>query len=94
MNTLDPLLTSPLRLGAMSLLIKMKSSSFVRLKEELNATQGNLSVQLNKLKDAEYICIEKRFEGKYPLTEVKITQIGVRAFESHVENLKKYLHLE
>jgi len=43
-------------------LIKMKSCSFVRLKEELNATQGNLSVQLNKLKEAEYICIEKRFD--------------------------------
>lgn len=94
MNSLDPLLTSPLRLGAMSLLIKMKSSSFVQLKEELNATQGNLSVQLNKLKDAEYISIKKRFEGNYPLTEVKITPVGIKAFESHVQNLKKYLHIE
>ncbi|MGB2404543.1 MAG: winged helix-turn-helix domain-containing protein [Flavobacteriaceae bacterium] len=94
MNSLDPLLSSPLRLGAMSLLIKMKSSSFVQLKEELNATQGNLSVQLNKLKDAEYISIKKRFERNYPLTEVKITPIGIKAFESHVQNLKKYLHIE
>ncbi|MDA8917506.1 transcriptional regulator [Flavobacteriaceae bacterium] len=94
MKSLDPLLTTPLRLGAMSLLIKMKTASFVRLKEELMATQGNLSVQLNKLKEAEYISIEKRFEGNYPLTEVKITQTGVKAFEAHVQNLKKYLHLE
>ncbi len=93
MKPLDPLLTTPLRLGAVSLLIKLKSASFVYLKEQLNATQGNLSVQLNKLKEADYIHIEKRFEGNYPLTEVKITPTGVRAFEAHVANLKDYLHL-
>ena len=94
MKALDPLLTTPLRLGAMSLLIKMKSASFVWLKAELKATQGNLSVQLNKLKEAGYISIEKRFEGSYPLTEVKITQTGVKAFDKHVQNLKAYLHLD
>ena len=93
MKPLDSLLTTPLRLGAMSLLIKLKSASFVYLKEELNATQGNLSVQLNKLKDADYIRIEKRFEGNYPLTEVKITPTGIQAFKAHVDNLKDYLHL-
>lgn len=94
MKALDPLLTTPLRLGAMSLLIKMKNASFVWLKQELNATQGNLSIQLNKLKEAEYISIEKRFEGNYPLTEIKITQTGVKAFEDHIQNLKEYLHLD
>ena len=93
MKPLDSLLTTPLRLGVMSLLIKLKSASFVYLKEQLNATQGNLSVQLNKLKDADYIRIEKRFEGNYPLTEVKITPAGIQAFETHVRNLKDYLHL-
>ena len=93
MKPLDSLLTTPLRLGAMALLIKLKSASFVYLKEQLNATQGNLSVQLNKLKDADYIRIEKRFEGNYPLTEVKITPAGIQAFETHVRNLKDYLHL-
>lgn len=93
MNPLDPLLTSRLRLGTMSLLIKLKTASFVYLKEELNATQGNLSVQLYKLRDAKYIKIEKRFKGSLPLTEIKITAQGVHAFEEHVKNLKNYLHL-
>lgn len=93
MNPLDPLLTTPLRLGAMSLLIKLKAASFVYLKEKLNATQGNLSVQLYKLRDARYINIEKRFERNHPLTEIKITPKGIRAFEEHVKNLKDYLHL-
>ncbi|MDB4609278.1 transcriptional regulator [Flavobacteriaceae bacterium] len=93
MIPLNPLLTSPLRLGAMSLLIKVKSASFKYLKEKLDATQGNLSVQLKKLKEAEYITIKKRFEGNYPLTEVEITLHGIKAFEDHVVNLKSYLHL-
>lgn len=93
MIPLNPLLTSPLRLGAISLLIKVKSASFKYLKEELDATQGNLSVQLKKLKEAEYITIKKRFEGNYPLTEVEITLHGIKAFEDHVVNLKSYLHL-
>ena len=93
MNPLNPLLTSPLRLGVMSLLIKVKSASFKYLKEELDATQGNLSVQLKKLKEAEYITIKKSFEGNYPLTEVEITPYGISAFEDHVKNLKSYLHL-
>ena len=93
MKALDPLLATPLRLGAMSILIKLKAASFVCLKEQLKATQGNLSVQLNKLKGARYIKIVKRFEGNYPLTEIKITSTGIRAFEDHVKNLKDYLHL-
>ena len=93
MKPLDPLLTSPLRLGVLSLLIKLNSASFVYLKEQLNAMQGNLSLKLNKLKDANYISIEKRFEDDYPLTEVKITPTGVRAFQAHVNNLKDYLRL-
>tara|TARA_B110000977_G_C10678385_1_gene338532 strand:+ start:102 stop:296 length:195 start_codon:yes stop_codon:yes gene_type:complete len=63
LKPLDPLLTSPLRLGVLSLLIKLNSASLLYLKEQLNAMQGNLSVQLNKLKVADYISIEKRFEG-------------------------------
>lgn len=93
MNPLDPLLTTPLRLGIMSLLIKFKVVSFVYLKNQLKATQGNLSVQLNKLKASDYIIIEKRFEKSYPLTEIKITKVGIEAFENHVKNLKDYLHL-
>ena len=93
MKPIDPLLTTPLRLGAMSLLTILKSASFVYLKEQLKSTQGKLSVQLNKLKDTDYIRIEKRFEGNYPLTEVKITPPGIQAFETHVHNLKDYLRL-
>jgi len=52
---LDPILHSQLRLAVMSLLISVKEAEFTFLKEQTNATAGNLSVQIQKLKEANYI---------------------------------------
>lgn len=75
----------------MSLLIGLEEADFTFLKEKTNSTAGNLSVQLDKLEKAGYIGIEKSFKGKRPLTTCKITQVGVKAFEDYVENLKNYI---
>jgi len=88
---LDPLLHSQLRLAVMSLLISVENAEFTFLKEETQSTAGNLSVQLDKLEKAGYIEIEKSFRGKRPLTTCKISPKGLKAFESYVENLKKYI---
>jgi DNA-binding MarR family transcriptional regulator len=88
---LDPLLHSQLRLAVMSLLIGLEEAEFTFLKEKTESTAGNLSVQLDKLEKAGYIQIEKSFKGKRPLTTCKITQIGLKAFEEYVENLKNYI---
>ena len=88
---LDPLLHSQLRLAVMSILISVESAEFTFLKEKTESTAGNLSVQLDKLDKAEYITITKSFKGKRPLTTCSITQKGIRAFESYVENLKNYI---
>ena len=52
---LDPILHSQLRLAVMSLLISVKEAEFTFLKDKTNSTAGNLSVQINKLKEAGYI---------------------------------------
>ncbi len=89
---LDPLLHSQLRLSVMSLLIGVESAEFSYLLKQTNASRGNLSVQLNKLKDAGYISIEKSFRNNYPLTTCKITSEGIKAFEKYVENLSEYIN--
>jgi len=88
---LDPILHSQLRLAVMSLLISVKEAEFTFLKERTNATAGNLSVQIQKLKDAQYIEITKQFKDNYPQTLCKITPSGVKAFEQYVKNLQSYL---
>ena len=88
---LDPILHSQLRLAAMSLLISVKEAEFTYIREKTNATAGNLSVQLNKLKDVGYIDITKQFRDNYPLTLCKITVKGIDAFEQYVQDLQAYL---
>ncbi|HEY0067830.1 MAG TPA: transcriptional regulator [Flavisolibacter sp.] len=88
---LDPILHSQLRLAVMSLLISVKEAEFTYLREKTGATAGNLSVQIQKLKDAGYIEVVKQFKDNYPQTICKITPAGITAFEKYVENLKSYL---
>ena len=88
---LDPILHSQLRLAVMSLLISVKEAEFTFLKEKTNSTAGNLSVQIQKLKEAGYIEVIKQFKDNYPQTICKITSTGISAFEEYVKNLQAYL---
>ena len=90
---LDPILHSELRLAVMSLLLGVEEGDFTSIKEQTNATAGNLSVQIDKLSTAGYIEVEKKFEGKRPCTTCRITQKGVEAFDNYVETLKEYVKL-
>lgn len=88
---LDPILHSQLRLAVISLLISVKEAEFTFLREKTNATAGNLSVQIQKLKEAGYIDVVKQFKDNYPQTICKITTQGITAFEEYVKNLQGYL---
>ena len=88
---LDPILHSQLRLAVMSLLISVKEAEFTYLKEKTQASAGNLSVQITKLKDAGYIDVQKQFKDNYPQTMCQITKEGIKAFEQYVNNLQGYL---
>lgn len=89
---LDPLLHSQLRLAVMSILIGLEEAEFTYIKDHTKATAGNLSVQVNKLKEAGYIKVTKRFKGNYPQTLCRITPLGVKKFQEYVDNLKEYLN--
>lgn len=93
LKKLDPLLHSELRLAIMSLLISVNKAEFKYLKENTEATAGNLSVQITKLEEAGYIKVEKGFKGKMPQTVCSITKEGIVAFEQYVNDLKAYLKL-
>ena len=89
---LDPLLHNQLRLSIMSLLISVDSAEFSYLLEKTGASRGNLSVQINKLKEAGYITVKKSFRKNYPLTTCRIDPKGVEAFELYVDALSGYLN--
>ena len=91
---LDPLLHAQLRLAVMSVLVRDKESEFTLLREKTQATAGNLSAQIKKLKAAGYIEIQKRFHQNYPQTICKITAKGINAFDQYVLALESYLKKE
>src|SRR5438477_11588769 len=91
---LDPILHSQLRLAVISLLISVKEPEFTFIKDKTNSTAGNLSVQINKLKEAGYIEVVKQFKDNYPQTRCKITPAGIKAFEEYVKNLQSYLKVK
>jgi hypothetical protein len=93
-KNLDPILHSQLRLAVVSLLISVKEAEFIFLKEKTHATAGNLSVQINKLKEAGYVEVTKQFKDNYPQTICKITAKGIKAFEDYVKNIQSYLSIK
>lgn len=88
---LDPILHNQLRLSIISILVSVESAEFSYLLEKTGATKGNLSVQINKLKEAGYISVKKSFRNNYPLTTCKIGQEGITAFENYVDAISAYL---
>lgn len=93
LRELNPLIHSQLRLAIMTLLLSVDEADFTYLKEQTNATAGNVSVQLEKLSTAGYIQVTKEFVGKKSRTSCRITEAGKEAMEEYVEALKCYLKL-
>lgn len=91
LKPLDPLLHSELRLAVMSILVSVEQADFVFLRNRTGATAGNLSVQIDKLQKAEYIAVDKGFNGKKPCTTCRITERGRAAFAEYVEAIRSYL---
>ena len=90
MNNIPEMFQSKLRLMIVSGLIK-QPLSFTALKQLTGATDGNLSVQISKLTDADYIIVHKEFSGKKPLTTCELTELGRDSFRQYVELLNSIL---
>ncbi len=85
---LDRLIHERVRLGILSSLAASKSLSFRDLKILLQTTDGNLSVHARRLEEAHYIVCTKRFEGRVPKTEYRLTSEGRRAFERYLDHME------
>ena len=88
---IDEVIHGRLRLGVMAYLANAEVADFNELKQVLEVTQGNLSVQLRKLEDAGYVAIEKGFLGRKPRTQIRITAAGRKAFAAYLDALGKLI---
>jgi DNA-binding MarR family transcriptional regulator len=87
-SALDRIIHERLRLGIVSALSVNESLTFRELKKILDTTDGNLSVHARKLEEAGYIGCEKKFEGRLPRTEYRLTDAGRAALEDYLTHME------
>ena len=90
-NQLNKAFESRVRLGLMSILSVNNWVSYKEIKDLLEVTDGNLASHIQSLEKINYLEIKKQFIGKKPLTTYKVTEMGKKAFENHIEGLEKLL---
>jgi len=90
-DAIDDVIHGRLRLGVMAYLSTAGAADFPLLKAKLQATDGNLSVQLRKLEEAGYVIIDKAFVGKKPQTMVTLTPGGRKAYIAYLDAMKKLI---
>lgn len=91
----DAIIHQPLRLKIMAALKPLPQSElieFVRLKDLVSATDGNLGAHVTTLEEAGYIDVEKDFVGKKPRTRVRLNRKGRRAFDDYVAYLRDIIN--
>ncbi len=87
---LDSLLTAEIRFFLMTILAMYDEVDFNFLKNELNASDGNLSVNLTKLEDAGYLNSRKEFIGKKPKTTYKISPLGLERLSQYINKIDSF----
>lgn len=75
----------------MSVLVVNESMDFNSMKELLGITDGNLASHTKALEKEKYIEVIKQFIGKKPNTRYKITPLGKKAFQAHIDALEKLI---
>lgn len=89
LEQLDKLFEHRVRLAICVLLTQSDAVTFSRFKQLLEQTDGNLGAQLRKLEDANYISIDKRFEGRKPVSWYAITATGRKQLDLHLAALRQ-----
>lgn len=90
-RALDTLIHHRMRLGIVSALAANDSLTFNELKALLDTTDGNLSVHARKLEEAQYLTCTKRFEGRRPRTEYRLTAAGRRALQRYLDHMESLI---
>jgi DNA-binding MarR family transcriptional regulator len=88
---IDDIIHGRLRLGVMAYLSGSGRAEFNELKARLQASDGNLSVQIRKLEEAGYVAVDKSFVGRKPLTRVSLTDKGRSAFVAYLNAIEKLM---
>lgn len=86
---LNRLIHEPARLAILTALSACEEADFIFLQNVSGLTKGNLSSHLSKLEQGALVQIIKRFEGKQPITYIRLTPEGREGLKEHWECLER-----
>ena len=86
---LDRLVHEPGRLAILTVLSSVSDADFLFLQRTTGLTKGNLSSHLSKLQAAGLVEIEKKFEGKTPITYAMLTGEGKETLKAYWKRFEK-----
>lgn len=89
LNKIDPLVHAPARLMVLSYLYVLDSADYIFLMRMTGLTWGNLATHIGKLEEAGYVEVIKEFKGKKPLSTLRLTVVGRRAFSAYIQLIRK-----
>ena len=89
LSAFNRLIHEPSRLAILTALSACEKADFLFLLNVTGLTKGNLSSHLSKLERAGLVEIEKKFEGKQPITYAKLTGEGREALKEYWQRFDK-----
>ncbi len=91
----DDIIHQPMRLRILAALAagvhKGQEFDFARLKAVTQASDGNLGSHIETLERANYIEVERGYQGRRPRMVVRPTPQGLRAYKNHVAFLRSVI---
>jgi DNA-binding MarR family transcriptional regulator len=100
MPKVDEIIHQPMRLRIMAALVtglgktqekpqaKSQEFDFARLKSITQASDGNLGAHIETLERANYVEVERGYQGRRPRMVVRPTPLGLKAYKDHVAFLR------
>ena len=90
-DAIDGVIHERVRLAIVAALAVSPELTFNELKEMLDLTDGNLSAHSRTLEEAGYIVVQKSFQGRRPLTTMRLTLKGRNAFARYLATLRRIM---
>ncbi|MFF0722150.1 transcriptional regulator [Micromonospora sp. NPDC003816] len=88
-TVLDDVVHQRVRLGILTVLSEAAECRFATLRDELGLTDGNLNRHLRILEQAGLLQTTKGYEGRRPVTWIRLTRAGRIALRAEVTALEQ-----
>jgi DNA-binding MarR family transcriptional regulator len=67
-------------------------STFMELQKTMGFSRGNLSIQIKKLQEANYVRITKKFKDNKPMTTIFLTENGRSAIKNYLKEMENIIN--